>query len=465
MTQKQNKREVILLVEDDNRFSQFLKNDLEDNDYEVVTSKTLEKTKEILSLQYIDLVLSDIRLPDGNGTNLLSFFKQSKYSNPALILITAFGSIEEAVEALKLGADDFLTKPLNLEHLHLSLQRTLETRRLKSELKSLKDSLSKNQSFHGMIGRSSLMIRLFEQVTQIAKGHSPVLIFGESGTGKELVAKAIHLESERSDSIFIPVNCASLPSELIESEFFGHEKGAFTGASYKKQGLFEKAKGGTLFLDEIGEMPIQLQAKLLRVIEEKKFRPVGSTQEFETDTRVISATNRDLETDINNKDFREDLYYRLETFSIYVPPLRDHIEDLDYLVPYFINEMNTTLDKEIKQISEKALQSLKKYHYPGNIRELKNIIERAATFCHEETISIEHFPSRVIDLTNNEYYNRSGHFCDVIREFWPSYRLPTLSELEKKYIYEVLSELEGNKRRAASVLGISRKKLYQRIDS
>jgi transcriptional regulator with PAS, ATPase and Fis domain len=320
-----------------------------------------------------------------------------------------------------------------------------------------------HQDFQGMIGRSREMRILYDQIQNIARAHGPVLVHGESGTGKELVAKALHDLSPRKNGPFQAINCAGIPADLLESEFFGHEEGAFTGANKKRTGLFPRCHEGTLLLDEIGEMPLSLQSKLLRVVQDGSFRPVGSNLERKADVRIICATNQNLDELTQEGRFREDLYYRLETFSISIPPLRKRQEDIELLAAHFVNRYNLQLGKEVEGLSEEALKTLKQYDFPGNIRELQNILERAVTFCHERKVDVDHLPFR-LQRGNDQYPPESRQW--IGEEFWAQCAenkgfLPSIQEMEKLYLNYVLQQVNGNKRRAADILGISRRTLYR----
>ena len=457
-------QDLIFLVEDDQSLTQLLIEELNDLDLQVKTASNAEEAFPLIKKLEPDLVISDLRLPEADGMQLLKWVQQL-YIQPSFLIITAFGSIPQAVEALKLGADDFLTKPLDLEHFGLCVQRVLQHRRLRNEVYRFRKLIHK-QDFQGMVGQSREMRIVFDQIQNIAQAHGPVLIQGESGTGKELVAKAIHDLSPRKTGTFLAINCAGIPADLLESEFFGHEQGAFTGANKKKTGLFPRCHKGTLLLDEIGEMPINLQSKLLRVLQDGSFRPVGSNQEQKADVRIICSTNQDLEKLTQEGQFREDLFYRLETFSLRIPPLRERQEDIKLLAAYFVNRFNFQLGKDVDNLSEEALTILENYHFPGNIRELQNILERAVTFCPARKIEVEHLPFR-IQQDKQAYINDNKQKNE--EEFWSKiYKdkqfLPSLQEMERLYLNFVLQKVDGNKRRAAAILGISRRTLYRRLD-
>ncbi len=451
-------QERVLLVEDDDSLRQLLVEELEDRGLQVRALASAEEAVGSLESWEPALVVSDLRLPGADGMALLRRVKTMQAA-PAFLVITAFGSIQQAVAALKEGADEFLTKPLDLEHFALAVARALETRRLRDEVRRFQQLLSDDR-FHGMLGRSRVMRGLFDQIRQLARAEGPVLVIGESGTGKELVARAVHAESERAKGPFLAINCAGLPAELLESEFFGHVAGAFTGANRAHKGLFQQADGGTLFLDEIGEMPLPLQAKLLRVLQEGTIRPVGAERELSVDVRIIAASNRPLETEAGREAFREDLFFRLETFILQVPPLRDREEDLELLAAGFVAHFAARSGRPVRGIAPAALAQLRRYPFPGNVRELQNAIERAVTFCHGRSIELEHLPSRIADYRDDKARSAGA---ELLTQLSDGPLLPTLEELELRYIEHVLKLVDGNKRRAAALLGIGRRTLYRRL--
>jgi two-component system NtrC family response regulator len=427
----------VAVVEDDPALNELLVEELAAEGYQVSHFGTVEDF--LLASLDCDVVVSDIRLPGASGLSLLETVQQQS-TPPAVLLITAFGTVDQAVDALKHGAADFLTKPLDVEHLLLSVQRILEHRNLKQQLKRFK---SEQTGPGGMIGQSPAMRKLYSQIEQIAKVDGSVLILGESGTGKELVANAIHQLSDRSDKPFQAVNCAGIPAELMESEFFGHEAGSFTGAKGKRNGLLKQADGGTLLLDEIGEMPMALQAKLLRVLQEGTLRAVGSDKEEHVNVRILAATHQDLEKKVENGSFRQDLFYRLETFSIRVPALRERGEDIERLVRHFANDIDSD-----------ALELLYRYPFPGNVRELQNAIERAVAFSQDGEVHVENLPQRITEF---EAENEAESVT-------PASRWPTLNEMQEDYIKKVLAHVQGNKSKAAEVLGVTRRTLYRWLE-
>ena len=449
-----------LLVEDDRGLRELLADELKDAGLQVVAVDSAEAALDELGRLEPDLIISDLRLPGRDGLALLQEVKTMQ-QQPTFLIVTAFGTISQAVEALKQGADEFLTKPLDLEHFMLCVNRLLETRRLRGEVQRYR-GLVDQDSFHGLVGHSRSMRTLFEQIQQLGQASGPVLVVGESGTGKELVARAVHDESARADGPFQAVNCAGVPAELLESEFFGHEAGAFTGAVKAHKGLFDQADGGTLFLDEIGEMPLALQAKLLRVLQDGMIRPVGGNREHKVDVRIVAATNRKLESLIESGDFREDLFYRLETFTLRVPPLRERGDDLELLAAIFLTRYSMQMGREIRGFSSEALATVKNYAFPGNVRELQNAVERAVTFCQGDTIQVDHLPMR---LRGSRRRGIPAEAVDqVLRNVADGPVLPTLAELEHRYIRYVLDKVGGNKRRAAAMLDVSRRTLYRKLD-
>ncbi|MEY6433011.1 sigma-54 dependent transcriptional regulator [Thioalkalicoccus limnaeus] len=451
----------VLVVEDDRPLRDLIAIELGEAGLEVATAEHADAARGLLATQAFDLVVSDLRLPDASGLDLLSLVKESE-DPPAFVIITAFGTVEQAVTALKRGADDFLTKPLDLDHLALSVERNLERRTIDREYRRYQ-SLIGGADFHGVLGRSPVMRRLFEQIQRIARASGPVLLSGESGVGKEMVARAIHAESERRREAFVAINCAGIPAELLESELFGHAAGAFTGAQRARRGLFAEADKGTLLLDEIGEMPTAMQAKLLRVLQDGQARAVGENRERVFDVRVIAATNRDLEQEIEAGRFRADLFYRLETFSLSIPPLRERGEDIELLTAFLVARFGKSCTPPVCRITEAAMQCLKAYSFPGNVRELSNAIERAVVFCRTGEIDIDDLPERIRGARPQPQGDTVATSCldQLIDEEEP---LPTLRELERRYVAQVLERVDQNKRQAAKILGIGRRTLYRYLD-
>ncbi len=462
---KMNTNNPILLVEDDQALARLITDELESEGWPLAVHHELRSALNWLAENQPALIVTDLRLPDGNGMELVRKVVNDSPvdSRPGIIVITAFGSVRQAVEALQAGADDFLTKPLDLEHFLLTVERVVEHRQIRNELHQFR-KLGEHQSFHGMFGQSSAMRTLVEQIKVVAKTQGAVLINGESGTGKELVAKALHLESERSAAPFLAVNCAGIPQELLESEFFGHAAGAFTGANKARKGLLQQANGGSLLLDEIGEMPLSLQVKLLRALQDGSIRPVGQNTEEQVDVRIIAATHRDLKQKVKDGTFREDLFYRLETFALTVPPLRARDDDLELLAQQFLQRLALTQGKAIKGFSEEALALIRCYPFPGNVRELQNVVERALAFCNEEWIQPQHLPVRLTEATVLTSQEREIASNAQDNDLLAGTVLPTMDQLQRRYVKKVLQEVNGNKRRAAALLGIGRRTLYRWLE-
>lgn len=446
-------RAKILLLEDDASLGMLLSEELELDGYRVSHAATVKEGCRLLAAESPDLVVSDLRLPDGDGLELLKAAQTDGRSLP-FIVITAFGTVDQAVDALKAGADDFLTKPLSTDHLRLKIRRLLAQADLTRQLEQFLAHNGTDESL-GLIGEHETMVRLRSEIRQIARSEAAVLICGESGTGKELVARAIHRASGRSSKPFVAVNCAGIPGELMESEFFGHEAGAFTGARQARKGLFTEAHGGTLLLDEIGEMPLALQAKLLRVLQEGMVKPVGSDREEPVDVRILAATHVDLLKAVREGSFREDLYYRLETLSLRVPPLRERGDDVDLLAMHFLREAARRHQRGFMKLSEVSSRILADYPFPGNVRELSSAIERAVTFCDGDTIQPEHLPERIRKRQGGAAATQTPVSDASISEW------PTLETLQQDYVRAVMQAVNGNKRRAAQILGINRRTLYR----
>lgn len=450
-------QDTVLVVEDDQSLRTLLEEELRDAGFRVFVAEDAEACWPHIASEAVALVISDLRLPGSDGLALLRQIRQLPAA-PGFIMITAFGTVGQAVTALKEGADEFLVKPVDLDHLLLCVRRVSEARRLREEVVRFRKLLG-GGDFHGMIGRSPAMQRLYAQIQKIARAAGPVLITGESGVGKELVARALHQESDRAKGPLVPVNCAGLPADLLESELFGHTSGAFTGAQRARPGLLAEAHGGTLLLDEIGELPLGMQAKLLRALQDRRIRPVGANREQAIDVRIVAATNRNLQRHVASGSFREDLFYRLNTFALEVPPLRARGEDLALLAANFIGRFSAQLGHEITGLRNDALGLLERYPFPGNVRELANVIERAVTFCSEPQIAPPHLPEQV---RQTAAVTATAHPTSTL--FGSTDPLPSLQELERRYINHVLKSVKGNKRRAAHILGIGRRTLYRHLE-
>ncbi len=442
-----NAKPVILIVDDEKNTREGLARALK-RSYEVRTAESGAQALEILSGQSVDVMLSDLRMPVMDGMTLM---QRALASSPELvcILLTAYGSMETAVEAMRHGATDFLTKPVNLKELELVLARVLRSRQAEAENRQLREQLDAKFGMENIIGNSPQMQEVFDTVRQVAGSRATVLIQGESGTGKELVAKAIHQLSSRNHAAFVAVHCAALSSTLLESELFGHEKGAFTGAAERRKGRFEMADGGSLFLDEIGEIDSGVQVKILRALEERRFERVGGQETVEVDTRLIAATNRDLRKMVADGDFREDLYYRLYVVAITLPPLRERTGDIPMLLKHFLDEFNAENGRAIEGFSPEALDLLTGYRWPGNVRELRNIVEQTVVLARSRRIGVRDLPAHI---------RETGAAAGSIA-IGPC----TLEELEKQAIAQALKAAGGNRTRAAEQLGISRRTLHRKI--
>jgi len=440
-------KETILLIEDEKIMRVTLEDALKLAGYEVMSFETGGAALQLLKDTSLDVVVTDVMLPDMNGFDIVR--EITGQSATPVIVMTAYGTIKDAVEAMKLGAFDYITKPFSLDEFLLLIERALEIKRLKEENIRLRKDLSKCYCGPNIIGDSTEMKKIFSLIEKVSATDSTVLILGESGTGKELIATTIHYQSKRKDRPLIKVNCAALPEGLIESELFGHEKGAFTGALKRRPGRFELAHGGTIFLDEIGDLPLSTQSKILRVIQERQFERLGGTTTLNVDVRLIAATNKNLEEEVKAGRFREDLFYRLNVIPINLPPLRDRKEDILDLIRVFLEKCRSKLSKNVR-FSKDALDLLIDYDYPGNVRELENIIERCVTLSASEVISKDELPA-------------------IIKPAAPGIKSLLLSEIsadaEKSHIVRVLQTTQGNKTRAAEILGISRKTLWEKMNS
>jgi DNA-binding NtrC family response regulator len=438
----------VLLVDDEDAFREITSEELTHIGYALDACRTLGEARRLLAKKTFDVVLVDLRLPDGNGLDLLA---ELHASNPGIqvVVLTAFGSVEVAIRAMKQGAFDFLMKPCKLGEIEAVLAKAAHVQSLARENLALQRDVDRLKPSDRIVGTTSAMHEVTRLIDRVASTDSTVLIRGESGVGKELVARAVHRASLRSGHPFVVVDCASLHENLLQSELFGHEKGAYTGAVRLKHGLFEVADRGTMFLDEIGEVTPPLQVKLLRVLETGVFRHVGGTSDVSVDVRVIAATNRDLEAMMRTGAFREDLYYRLNVFSIPIPPLRDRREDIAQLVEHFIHSSGI-IGKRNARVSPEAMRVLESYVWPGNARELQNVIERALILSDGDTVLPEHLP-----IGMRELQARTAGRDAASR--------PTLAEAEREYIRQVLEECKGHRHKAAQILGISERNLYRKL--
>ena len=458
MADNQNR---ILVVDDELSMRELLEFMLEKEGYTVIIAANGKEALAKIKKEPYDLLLCDIRLGDMTGLEVLKASKKAK-PHVTVIMISAFATTETAVEAMNQGAFDYVPKPFENEELLQTIANALERKTLEKEKRAIDDELKGSMHFGKIVGNSPRMLHIFEMIRQVAKTRTSVLITGESGTGKELIAKAIHEESDRSDHPFVTINCGGIPETLLESEFFGHRKGSFTGATADKQGLMEIADKGTLFLDEVAELSVPMQVKLLRAVQERIFRPVGGTKDITVDIRIISATNKNLEDEVIEAKFREDLFYRLNVIEIKIPPLRERKSDLLPLAQHFLEKYSSELGKTVTKFSSYAIDLLKKYDFPGNIRELENLIERSVALSNTnillpDSLAMSIHKKRWIEGVRNRRFDldevSQGVALDSI-----------LEEIERAYIEKAMMCADGNKNKAAELLGLSLRSLRYRID-
>jgi DNA-binding NtrC family response regulator len=441
---------VVLVVDDEPLQRDILKTILDDEEYETYVASSGEEGLEILKSLHPDAVLTDLKMEGMDGIKFIESIPHEPFE-PSVIIMTAYGTISSAVEAIKKGAFDYLTKPLDKDILLITVKRAVERAKLLKENLQLQKALFDRFKIEGIIGSSRKMVEAVEIMKKVSSSNATVLILGESGTGKELAAKAMHYNSPRRTKPFTAVNCAAIPETLIESELLGYEPGAFTGATSRSRGLFEATNGGTLFLDEVGDLPLMTQAKILRVLQDKEIRRIGSRESIKVDVRIIAATNRDIEKEILRKTFREDLYYRLKVITIELPPLRERKKDIPELVNFFIRKYNQELGKRIKGIEDEAMKSLIEYHWPGNIRQLESVIERAVLICESSNILLKDIKSELRFLQGN-------HLLD--------FDLPdsgvNFEEVEKELLRKAMMKANGVAAQAAKLLGMSYKTFWYR---
>lgn len=453
--------EKIIVLEDDAILRNNLAQTLRRRRYDVALASTIAEAQEYLQADNFDLIILDVRLPDGDGTDLLKALQQ-RPQRPLVVITTGFGSVESAVECMKNGAFDYLIKPFSTEQIEVVLRKAEEFTQLLKVNRYL--SRETDEAEHELLGNSPAMQELRQLIRKVARTQATVLIQGESGTGKELVARAIYRESPRANGPFIKVNCAAIPENLIESEFFGHEKGAFTGAIAKREGRFELAHGGTILLDEISEISTSVQAKLLRVLQEREFERVGGTRTIKVDVRVIATTNRNLELSVERREFRQDLFFRLNVVPIHLPPLRERRADIIPLAEEFVRRFSRKHGVHPKRFSEAAVEALQAHHWPGNVRELQNVVERAVILCSDEEriepahlglVSPVHLHCSPAQPTTAMPVARPGPAADG--------HFPTLAELERQHILAALDHCKGNRTHAARLLGISIRTLRNKL--
>lgn len=444
----------LLLVEDDADQRELLSELLAGQSYEVRTARDLASAETHLSQEVFDAVLTDLRLGKDDGLRLCQRAHELQSGVP-VIVFTGHGSLHLAIEAIRAGAYDFLTKPVDAQLLEVSVRRAVELRRVKNQLNELTVAAQKKKPGE-ILGQCPPMLRVYDLIGRVADTPASVLVCGESGTGKELVARALHQGGERKHQPFVAINCAAVPSSLLEAELFGHEKGAFTDARRARDGLFVQAQGGTLFLDEIGEMPEEMQVKLLRVLQERKVRPVGAAQEVDIDVRIVAATHRDLEEGIEEGRFREDLYYRLNVVQIDLPPLRARGNDILLLASRFVEEASERLGRQMRGISPEAADKLLVFDWPGNVRQLQNCIERAVTLARFDQVTVEDLPEKI------RGYEARAESQGIALD--PEHIYP-LEVMERIYVARVIDVVGGNKSQAARVLGVDRKTLYRKLEA
>ncbi|MCX7913369.1 MAG: sigma-54 dependent transcriptional regulator [Thermodesulfovibrionales bacterium] len=458
----------VLIIDDDPIIVEMLETFLTGEGFKVSTAPNGKVAIGMLENHNFDIILSDLMMPEMNGLEFLQEALSLGIKAP-IIIMTAYGTIATAVEAMKGGAFDYITKPFNLNELIIVIKRALSISKLQMENVLLKRQLKKKYKFDGLIGDSQKMQAIFEMIEKIADTDSTVLITGESGTGKELIAKTIHFNSSRCKNPFVPINCAAIPKDLLESELFGHEKGAFTGAIHTRMGRFELAQGGTLFLDEIGELDPSLQVKLLRVLQQKEFERVGGLKTIKVDVRIIAATNKDLEKAVKESKFREDLFYRLNVIPIHLPPLRERIEDIPLLLEHFINHFCKKRNRKPFTLTPEALKCLLRYDWKGNVRELENLIERLSILVNTDTITITDLPERfhLLGDVERKYQEHESTSLNYIRGI----QIPEdgcnlnkiIHDLERNLILNALSKSGGVKSKAATLLGLNRTTLIEKM--
>jgi DNA-binding NtrC family response regulator len=446
----------ILIVEDEAKMRRLLELNLGEEGYGVHAASDAEAGLNLIRQEKVDLVLTDLKLPGMDGLEFLQTLKRTNATIPVVVM-TAYGTVETAVEAMKAGAADYVLKPFSLEEIQLVIRKELDVHRLREENLSLREALGRRYEFKNIVARSPKMQEVLSIVERVAPTNSTVLLGGESGVGKDLIARAIHQHSRRASGPFVKINCTAIPENLLESELFGYERGAFTGAVSSKPGKFELADKGTIFLDEIGDVPSAIQVKLLRVLQEREFEHLGGTKTLKVDVRLVAATNRDLRAALEQGTFREDLYYRLNVVPISIPPLREHKEDIPYLVDHFIERFGRESGKEISGITPGGLKLLMDFHWPGNVRELENIIERAVAFSEGATLDVGDIR---LDLSPRFAAGDSAASGAAVP--FPPEGI-TLEQYEDEIIREALRRAGGNKSQAARLLGLSRNALRYRL--
>ncbi|MBX3232268.1 MAG: sigma-54-dependent Fis family transcriptional regulator [Labilithrix sp.] len=443
----------ILVVDDEQETCDLLEMSLGRHGFKVTTSTNAQRALDQVAEQDFDVVLTDLQMPEMSGLDLCERVLGTRPDMP-VVVITGQGSLETAIGAIRVGAYDFITKPVDPKLLFLSVSRAIQHRRLSDEVKRLRQAVDGESEEQRIVGQSGAMRRVYELINRVGESDASVLIHGETGTGKELIARGIHNRSRRKSGPFVAINCAAVPHSLLESELFGHARGAFTDAKAQRTGLFVQASGGTLFLDEIGELPIDVQPKLLRALQERKVRPVGSNAEISFDARIVAATNRNLEDEVYEKRFREDLFYRINVVKIDVPPLRERGGDVLHLAQHFLKAFAERNAKPTLELSTTAAEKLMAYNWPGNVRELENCMEHAVALARFDQVTVEDLPEKIRAYRAERFVVAANDPTEIV----------TMDELERRYILRVLSLVGGNKSRAAQVLGFDRRTLYRKLE-
>lgn len=442
----------ILIVDDQQSMCEMLETDLRLRGHQTRWCLSAEAALDIVREHDVDVVLTDVRMPGTSGLQLCEELHRTRPDLPVVVM-TAFGSLETAVSAMRAGAYDFITKPVELDLLALTIERAVERQQLGKQVKLLTEQQSPASPFGELLGDSPAMQRIYDQLPRLADSDASVLITGESGTGKELVARWIHDHSPRADKPYVAINCAAMSETLLESELFGHTRGAFTDARQDRKGLFLEAQGGTLLLDEIGDMPSAMQVKLLRALEENSLRPVGSDREIPFDVRVLAATHRDLETAVEDERFRADLFYRINVIQLHLPPLRARGTDVLLLAKNFVNHFANKAGRPIEGVDSAVAERLLAYSWPGNIRELRNVIERAVTLTRHNLLTVEDLPEKVREHRSSTVYIGGDDPAELV----------PMEEIERRYIAHVLKAVDNNQSQAARILGVDRKTLYRKL--
>ncbi|MDP7269355.1 MAG: sigma-54 dependent transcriptional regulator [Pirellulales bacterium] len=442
----------VLIVDDEKSMCELLEVDLRMRDFKTTWFTVAEEAFQALSKDSFDVVLTDLNMPGVGGLDLCERIVANRPDIPVIVM-TAFGSLETAIAAIRAGAYDFVTKPIEMNLLGVTLNRAVQHRNLQEKVKRLSEAVARSERFGDILGSSPPMQELFDQLARFADSETSVLITGESGTGKELVARAIHRQSRRAEKPFVAVNCAAIPDTLLESELFGHAAGAFTDARGERKGLFLQAERGTLLLDEVGELPLTMQPKLLRALEENVIRPVGSDQEVPFDVRILTATNRDLETAVEDGRFREDLFFRVNVIQCDLPPLRSRGTDILLLAQHFLEIFASREKKQVTDISKAVAEKLLSYAWPGNVRELRNVIERAIALTRYDRLGVEDLPEKICNYRSSQVFIGGEDPTELV----------ALEEIEQRYILHVLQSVDGNKTLAARILGLDRKTLYRKL--